>query len=190
MALVDKPESSNSSLGGAKFYVSTADNLFTFDTSDTPIIFQRLDAGKYDLAATEVRQRLRLNPIKSCLDILNSGNLSTKKSGVYQIDIDGKNAKVFCDMQTDGGGWTLFYANNGHPDSRIKQSYVEMRDALETAPVPDLSNYTDPNLAGLLNFRHFTAGGSKEILIRNRTGDEKKWVKFTFSASRALEWAL
>jgi hypothetical protein len=56
--------------------------------------------------------------------------INKPKSGLYIIDIDGHETKVFCDMQTDGGGWTLFYANNGHPESPIKKSYVEMRDTM------------------------------------------------------------
>jgi hypothetical protein len=43
----------------------------------------------------------------SCLDIL-SGNLSSA-SGSYQIDIygNGTSLDVYCDMDTDDGGWTL-----------------------------------------------------------------------------------
>lgn len=68
-------------------------------------------------------------------------------------------------------------------------SYVEMRDALKEN-IFDISNYDDQYLAGLLPFRHFTGLGAKEILIRNRTGEPGKWVKFTFGTSRTLDWAL
>jgi hypothetical protein len=65
-----------------------------------------------------------------------------------------------------------------------------MRDTMKTDPILDLSNYDNKHLAWLLDFTKFTEQGASQILIRNRSGDIKKWVKFTFSTSRALEWAL
>lgn len=166
-------------------------SLFVQDEENNVVTLEKARKPSIDLSISETRRSVWLDTIKSCREILTLKNLITvPKSGTYMIHIDGRDTRVFCDMQTDGGGWTLFYANNGYEDSPIQKSYVDMRDTMKTEPVLDLSEYNNQYLAGLLDYSHFTENGTAEVLIRNNDGDVTKWVKFIFSSSRTLDWAL
>ncbi|CAK8681822.1 unnamed protein product [Clavelina lepadiformis] len=58
----------------------------------------------YAIRQLSEKMKTSISP-HNCNDVFDNGYTA---SGIYTINIGGKATQVFCDMETDGGGWIIF----------------------------------------------------------------------------------
>ncbi|CAK8692317.1 ficolin-3-like [Clavelina lepadiformis] len=62
--------------------------------------------GRLANLESRLHRLARLINSRNCMDVKKSG---AQQSGVYDVIIDGKITSVYCDMETDGGGWMVIH---------------------------------------------------------------------------------
>ncbi|XP_057309887.1 fibrinogen beta chain-like [Hydractinia symbiolongicarpus] len=89
--------------------------LFNITSNDKKLLRKHVNSSYYEVHLTCQNSSNVANKSgcgsncsikRDCVDWLQAGY---SHSGVYEIDINGKLTKVYCDMKTKGGGWIKFF---------------------------------------------------------------------------------
>jgi len=89
------------------------------------LLIQMNPANSEKLYEIKISHKLGKRFPSSCAEILHMG--TSKGSGYYDLDLDqdGSAERLYCDMDTDGGGWTrIAEKNNGDTSTVIMNSIV------------------------------------------------------------------
>ena len=112
---------------------------------------------------------------------------ATHPSGIYWVNLNGKSQakpfKVYCEMETDGGGWALVwsytftnYGNFGPPSNAVvpRPTWPAVGPHVNVlvSTTPPL-NETDFNAMDFLLWKQF----GNEILIKSNINNRITWIK-------------
>uniref|UniRef100_H2Y9G0 Fibrinogen C-terminal domain-containing protein n=1 Tax=Ciona savignyi TaxID=51511 RepID=H2Y9G0_CIOSA len=92
------------------------------------------------------------------------------ESGIYNVKVKKRKIQVFCDMETDGGGWTVFQRRmNGEQDFFL--NWDDYRQGF--------GNLSGEFWMGLDNLHHFTSHGNTQLRIEMKDCDNQtRYAKY------------
>jgi hypothetical protein len=123
------------------------------------------------------------NPPVDCYVLIQA--LPEAPSGVYAIDPDGKGGNdpfdVWCDMTTDGGGWTLIGQFTSNLELHIFHPHKhQIQSATDGTNLTDAPELWQDNIWGHLAFNLFTIQ-DRELRMRCRNSPTGNWYTRTHS---------
>ncbi|XP_044162689.1 uncharacterized protein LOC114962356 isoform X2 [Acropora millepora] len=145
------------------------------------------------------------NPGRSCNDIKAKAGGKKLENGIYWIRINKETSspfgsetfRVYCDMETGPGGWTMVFKLNGRRNTATtltyKQIYQESiaieegnKEALSTKRNDEISGYKSRIMIAQV-FPEFNASKAKIVLYKKDKSLQKD-LHFNVTSSDAATW--